>query len=408
MPGVALLAFVASRGLSRSRLTTTLLILAVTFGVGIQIPNTANLLGYSHTMFEEATTRGFGDVRIEHPREPVFDDGDALAAKLATVPGVRAAVPIITLPAGLEAHGRQMVCELHGVDPKSAWKPYRVREGVDLGEEGVLVGTGLAAKLGVRPGERIQVRVILPAPPRVDENPTSPTVAELSLVVRGTAQGTFGAYASLFVTRELLDRMMARPHAASRVLLYAGSDAGSRPLYRARREAPIETEKLARVAVERAPGMSAVTWMQENPLVESALRGNDALGIISHTMVVIAVTIPIGALFYVTVDSRRHQIAMLAALGFARSDIFVAFVLQSLGIAITGSLLGCVVGRLALSWFTEHPIFESAEFVIRPVVSASTFYEPVLVILIATVLAALYPAWRAARIVPARVLRSAV
>lgn len=406
MPWLALLAFIARRGLARSRLTTTLLILAVTAGVGMQIPNTANLIGYSHTMFEEATTRGFGDVRIEHPKEPVFDDGDAVAAKLAAVPGVRAAVPIITLPAGLEAHGRQIVCELHGVDPKSAWKPYRVREGVDLDNEGVLVGTGLAAKLGIKPGERISVRVILPAAPAVDENPTSPTVAELSLTVRGTAQGTFGAYASLFVTRDMLTRMIARPNAATRVLLYAGSDAGSLPLYRARREAPVETEKLARAAIERAPDMTAVTWMQENPLVESALRGNDALGIISHTMVVIAVTIPIGALFYVTVDSRRQQIAMLAALGFTRADIFVAFIVQSLGIAITGSILGCLVGSAGLAWFREHPIFESAEFVIRPIVSSSTFYEPVAVIIIATVLAALYPAWRATRIVPARVLRS--
>lgn len=92
MQWLALLAFVATRGLSRSRLTTTLLVLAVTAGVGMQIPNTANLLGYSHTMFEEATTRGFGDVRVEHPKEPVFDEGDALATRLAAVPGVRAAV----------------------------------------------------------------------------------------------------------------------------------------------------------------------------------------------------------------------------------------------------------------------------------------------------------------------------
>lgn len=270
----------------------------------------------------------------------------------------------------------------------------------------MLVGTGLAAKLGVKPGEQVQVRVILPAARPVDDNPTSPTVAELTLTVRGTAQGTFGAYASLFVTRELLTRLTARPHAASRILLYAGSNAGSLGLHRSREEAPAATEKLARAAMERAPEMNAVTWMQENPLVESALRGNDALGIVSHTMVVIAVTIPVGALFYVTVDSRRQQIAMLAALGFARADVFVAFILQSLGIGITGSLLGCAVGGAALAWFMGHPIFESAEFVIRPIVSSATFYEPALVIIITTVLAALYPAWRATRIVPARVLRS--
>jgi ABC-type lipoprotein release transport system permease subunit len=388
---MALLAFLAARVLLRSRLTTLLLILAVTAGVGMQIPNTANLLGYSDTMFEEATTRGFGDVRIESTREPIFDDGDAVAAKLAAVSGVRAAVPIITLPAGLEVHGKQIVSELHGIDPKSAWKPYRIRDGSDLDDEGVLVGTGIAAKHGIKPGESVQVHVILPG---------ASSIAELTLPVRGTAAGTFGAHVSLFVTRAFLARLIARPHAATRVLLYAGLHVGSRGL-------PNEAEKLARAAALRTPEMTAVTWMQEEPLVESAFEGNQVLAVVSHAMVLIAVTIPVGALLYVTVETRRREIAMLSALGFARSDIFVAFVLQSLGIGITGSLLGCGVGAAALAWFSDHPIFQSADFVIRPVVSSASFYEPVLVIVITTVLAALYPAWRASRVAPARVLRSA-
>lgn len=416
---LSLLTFVATRGLSHSRLTTVLLILAVAAGVGLQIPNTANLVGYSHTMFEEATTFGFGNVRVQHPTEPLFDDADALAKDLATVAGVQAAVPIVTFPAGLGAHGRQMVCEMHGVDPASPAKPYRIREGSDLrhgqaDDDGVLVGTGLASKLGIKPGDKVEVRVLFP-PAKVPANPDGspaeaapPIVGEYTMTVRGTAQGTFGAYASLFVTRELLTRTIARPHAASRVLVYAGSSSQAAGLSEARHDAPLATEALAHALEQRAPTMQAVTWMKENPLADSALRANEVLGVVSHTMVVIAVTIPVGALLYVTVERRRREIAMLASLGFAKTELFVAFVMQALVIGLAGSLLGCGIGVVMLAWFKVHPIFESAEFVIRPVTTASSFYEPALVILITTVVAAMYPAWRAMRVDPARVLRGAV
>src|SRR5262245_4770171 len=139
---VAVLAFVATRGLVRSRLTTVLLVLAVAAGVGLQIPNTANLLGYTGAMFEEATTRGYGDVRVQQARDAFVDDGDALAKELSSIPGVRAAVPIVSLPGAVSVEGRGQVSEVQGVDPASAFKPYRVRDGLDLrpDDEGVLVG----------------------------------------------------------------------------------------------------------------------------------------------------------------------------------------------------------------------------------------------------------------------------
>ena len=403
---VAVWLFVAMRGLLRSRLTTALLVLAVAAGVGFQIPNTANLLGYTHTMLKKVTTRGFGDVRVRHATEPLMEDGDAIAAAIANVSGVRATVPIVTLPAGLLARGRQVVCEAHGVDPKSAVKPYRIRAGQELApdDEGVLVGTGLADKLGIKPGDTIELRVLFPAPVGVEGG--SPTVGEYKRVVRGTAQGTFGAHSSVFVTRELFARAMARPKAASRVLVYRGDRNAAAGVSEVRRDAPKATRELAARAAEVAPGLEVVTWMEENPVADSAIRGNEVLGVVSHTMVVIAVTIPVAALLFVTVESRRREVAMLAALGFAQAEIFVAFLLQALVVAVVGIAFGCALGGALLRWFEIHPIFESAEFVIRPAVSIATFTDPALVILITTLCAALVPAWCATWVDPARVLRS--
>lgn len=407
---LGLLAFLAKKGLARSRTTTALLLLAVTAGVGLQIPNTANLVGYTANLFEEATSRGFGDVRVQHTTEPLIDDGDGAARVLAAAPGVRAAVPIVSFPGAIGVAEKQQVAEVHGIDPASPFKPYRVRAGRELAadDEGVLVGTALAAKLGVKPGDSVTVRMMLPPPRDTEAYGSAPTMVEYAMIVRGTAQGTFGAYLSLFVTRDLLLRATARPHAASRILLYAGSDAGASGVSTARREAPREAEALARDVERRVRDVRAITWMTDHPYADSAIRANETLGIVSHTMVVLAVTIPIAALLFVTVESRRREIAMLSALGLERIEIFVAFVLQALLVGVVGAALGCVVGWLAVRGFDAHPIFASDDFVVRPVATASGFYEPALVVLIATAMAAVYPAYRATRVDPARVLRGLV
>jgi len=408
---LGVLAFIATKGLVRSRLTTALLVLAVAAGVGLQIPNTANLVGYTASLFDEATTHGFGNVRVQHRRDAIMDDGDAIAERLDALPGVALAVPIVTLPGAATLRGKELVTEVHGVDPRSEYRPYVIREGKDITPEddGVLVGTALATKLGVEVGDTLDVRILLP-PPRPtpgmspDEVP-GPTVAQYKMVVRGKARGTFGAAFGLTVSRDLLRRATARPHAATRILLYSGSKTGSRGVSTARREAPRETEALVREVEKLDPQLRALTWMGDHPVADSAIRANETLGVVSHTMVVIAVTIPIAALLFVTVESRRREVALLAALGFTRVEVFVAFVLQAFVVGVVGAAIGCVLGWGAIRYFIAHPIFDSPEFTVRPVATASGFYEPALVVLITAVVAAAYPALRATRIDPSRVLR---
>lgn len=97
---------------------------------------------------------------------------------------------------------------------------------------------------------------------------------------------------------------------------------------------------------------------------------------------------------------------MLSAIGFGQAEIFLAFLLQALIVGILGVALGCGIGYALVRFFQSHPIFEWESFVIRPVLSIECFLRPSLVVLAATVIAGVYPAWRAARVDPARVLRS--
>jgi len=73
--------------------------------------------------------------------------------------------------------------------------------------------------------------------------------------------------------------------------------------------------------------------------------------------------------------------------------------------AYASPALSGVLGYASVRWFQAHPIFRMDIFEIRPVMNAGVFASPMLLVLSATVLASLIPAWRAARTDPAPVLR---
>ena len=115
-----LLLFVAGRGLLASRLTTALLIAAVAAGVGFQIPNTANLLGYRGELIRQGVSSGFGDVRLRPRTGERFPDGETIAARARALPGVTAALPLLTLPGAVVRGDETMVTPVHGIDPAEA------------------------------------------------------------------------------------------------------------------------------------------------------------------------------------------------------------------------------------------------------------------------------------------------
>jgi putative ABC transport system permease protein len=122
-------------------------------------------------------------------------------------------------------------------------------------------------------------------------------------------------------------------------------------------------------------------------------------------MVVVAVSIPVWALLYVNVLQRRREVGLLSALGFGRGEIFVAFLLQALLVGLAGIAVGVGIGALFIRWFELHPLFESDSLVVRPAATFASYWEPALVVLGATLVAGVFPAWRASRVDPASVLR---
>src|SRR3954466_14020095 len=102
----ALLAFLAWRDLGATPLTAVVLVGAVAAGVGFQVPNTANILGYEAEMIEEGVKPGSGDVRAYPRNGRRIDDASVTLERVRAVPGVKGVAGALILPA-LVGRGEQ-------------------------------------------------------------------------------------------------------------------------------------------------------------------------------------------------------------------------------------------------------------------------------------------------------------
>src|SRR3970040_50323 len=86
-------------------------------------------------------------------------------------------------------------------------------------------------------------------------------------------------------------------------------------------------ELAARIAA--AHPVEATPWQTDDPFVRAAGIFSGTIGALSHTMIALAVLIPVWALLYIHVLHRRRQIALLIAAGFGRVTVFTVFFAQA-------------------------------------------------------------------------------
>lgn len=383
------LLFLAYRQLFGNRRITLLMLAAVAAAVGFQVPIAATLDGYHAALMSEGVEHGTGAVRITANSQWI-EGGRDIARDIARYPEVVDVLPLTTLPGVVRAGGNSMQCAVRGIRT-GASSFYRLHAGTHLQHDdptGALVGMSFAEEMGIEIGDRISLRVLLDTNPALlDED----MIGRYTVTVRGIVTGAFGGRDSVFVDGAFLAEQTGRASEATDIAVYLHD--------------PNEAAQVKARIAATYPRTRVQTWHEYSDYLRANLAAIDAIAAIALAMVIAAVAIPVLALLYINVLHRKRDVGLLAALGFARLEVFAAFVLHAAMIAIVGISIGSCLAWVLLIWFDVHPIFEWEGFVIRPIPSTVTFLRPAAIVFGTTLLAAALPATLAARSDPARVLR---
>ncbi|MDC3957331.1 ABC transporter permease [Polyangium jinanense] len=385
--------YLAYRTLVRSRVSFVLLLAAVTAGLGFQIPNTANIEGYTAELREKGLSRDTGHVRVTAKSGGTFEGAEALAARITQEPFVRAAT-IRLVHVGSFFHGeRTTSASIAGIDPvaedRAAGFCQELAEGRCMAagdERPAVLGAKLAEQLDAHVGSSI--KVALPFSAGDDVRMVS-AVFRVVGVLRGS--GGFRADYELFVPLDALRDLFGKHRVSSEIRVFSTDDA--------------RAGEWAKRIAELAPDQKVETWWEAQTFVKNAIDGNRALSAISTTMVVVAVMIPVLALLYIHVLHERRRIATIAALGFSRREIFLIHLFEALLVGGIGTVLGSGLGYALCRYFQDNPIFSHQGFVVLPSITLRSFLIPALVLFATTLLAGIVPAILASRAEPAVELR---
>jgi len=141
-------------------------------------------------------------------------------------------------------------------------------------------------------------------------------------------------------------------------------------------------------------------WSVRGPRI---LLSNVLLGVVGLTLLLGIAALAITGTRAVV--ERRQQIGMLRALGCRRRLIQGAFLSESFFVGCTGSVLGVILGLILSNNIFAVDFFEQFHTGLIFSVPWNELELIVGVALLASLLAALLPAWQAGRVTPSEALR---
>ena len=360
------------------------------------------------TVLPHLTVLGPADMRPADGREPAEETGwQPVADRLQPLPGVQRVAPYISGYGMMSAFGHSQALKVQGIDPRRpmfALEDHLVSgqlEYLQPGEFGLILGELAARRLGVVPGH--EVRLTLP----------QASVTPMGLFPRERRMTVVG----LFRVGADVDATHAFVHIDDAARLYRASN-GFHGL-----QVQLEAPLMPAVAAESATavlddGWSVTTWEQDQATLFQAMRMEKVVVGLLLTIIIVVAAFNIVANLVLMVADKRKDIAVLRTLGCSSGMVMAIFMVQgvSLGLAgiVAGGLLGTVVALSigpVMGWLEAlfgFQVFDASVYFISQLPSdprLSDFVGVVGAALVLSILAALYPAWRAGQIPPAEVLR---
>jgi lipoprotein-releasing system permease protein len=381
--------------------------LGIMLGVATLIIVMAVMNGFRAELLDKIL--GLNGHLLIQPLESPLTDFNQVAERVSAIPGVRLAAPIVegqALASSPFAANGVLVRGIRAADlDKLASVAKNVRqgtlEGFDEGK-GIAIGKRLADQLSLRAGDNLTL-----VSPRGAVTPMGTMPRIKVYKVAAVFEIGMSEYDAAFVFMPLPEAQayFNRPNDVTAIEVYT-TDPDNVDRYR----------KL--VADAAARPVYLIDWRQRNATFFNALQVERNVMFLILTLIVLVAALNIVSGLIMLVKDKSADIGIMRTMGATQGAVMRIFLITGASIGVVGTLTGFVVGtvvclnvesiRQFLSFVTRTELFSPELYFLSRLPAEMNIAETAAVVVMAlalSLLATLYPSWRAARLDPVETLR---
>ncbi len=399
----------AWRNLWRNKQRTLITMASVFFAVILVLFTRSMQLGTYNHMIETTVKMSTGYLQVQAEEywekrslEHSFDYNESLPQRVTETEHVTLAVPRIESFALVSSGENSGGAAVIGIDPEKENQMNNLSELVDTGsylspgKQAVLIPRGLARKLGVGVGD---------------------TLVMISQGYRGlSAAGAWPISGVLDLpSPDMSAGVVYMPLAEAQWFYGLGNRITSLAVMI---ERPSRLEAVAASLQQRTQGPYAIlTWREMMPELLQAIQVDNAGGIIMLAILYVVIAFGIFGTVMMMAAERKREFSVLSAVGTKKKVLSMTVLLETVTIAVLGTLIGLMVSTPILFYMKNNPIELTgnaaeamAEYGYQPLLpftmQPSLFMTQTLVVFGIALLASAYPIYWITRIRIADALRA--
>ncbi len=400
---------IAWRNIWRNRTRSLVIIVAIIVGLMGGIFSAAIRLGAENQRFRESVENQISHIQIHHPQfiaNPEaryrIPDGFKLSDELMQHPEIKIASPRTVFDGMAATANLNTGVRIKGIDPdteaQTTYLDELIVEGTYFTEEGrlpsVIIGRTLADDLKSGVGSRIVLTF----------QDVESEIVSASFRIEGLYSVTSKRFEErmVFVNASDINGLVADEEAVTEIAIV---------LYD-----PDKYRTVANELRESYSGLDIRHWADIDPSLFYALEFLERNLVFLVGIIILGVSFGLLNTILMSVLERVRELGVLMAVGMKKAKVFGMVVIETTMVSVIGGVLGLISSYGLVEYLHRRGVnlagfggdgLEAYGFasIVYPEVEPVFYFKIALLVVAFAIIAAMYPAWKAIRLVPAEAVR---